>query len=256
MSHIITLTSDLGWQDHYVASIKGELLKLNSELKLIDISHTVKAFDYIQAAELVKKSYKHFPENTIHIVALTHISVKKSPILLVKHNNHFFIGQDNGMFSFILNGEPGLIVRVFNSENFNVASPLNEYLHAVKAIIENSNFEKIGTVVSEYTQRTTLQPFIDKQQIKCHITQIDSFQNAITNLTKEQFEDIWNLRPFIINIRGYQLDTIETFYDSVDSGDLVAFFNNENYLEIAMNNGNIAGLLALDRNTEISIQFK
>lgn len=256
MSYVITLTSDLGWQDHYVAAIKGELLKLNSDFKLIDVSHTVKPFDYIQAAELVKKTYNHFPEKTIHIVALTYNSVSKTPILLVKYNNHFFIGQDNGMFSFILDDTPELIVRINNSPDYNVTSPINEYLQAVEAIIENSNYEKFGTIISEYTKRIKLQPLIDKQLIKCHITQIDSFQNAITNLTKEQFDNVWNLRPFLINIRGYQLDTIEIYYDSVDSGDLVAFFNNENLLEIAINNGNIAGLLALERNAEILIHFK
>lgn len=256
MSHVITLTSDLGGQDHYVAAIKGELLKLNLDLKLIDVSHTVKAFDYIQAAELVKKTYRHFPEKTIHIVALTYNSVAKSPILLIKYNNHFFIGQDNGMFSFILDNEPELIVRIFTTEEFNVASPLNEYLNAVKAIINNEDFAAIGAIVKTYTEKTMLKPFIDKQFIKCHITQIDNFQNVITNLTKEQFESVWNLRPFIINLRGYQIDTISNYYDAVDFGELVAFFNTENYLEIAMNTGNIAGLLGLDRNMEISILFK
>lgn len=256
MSHVITLTSDLGWQDHYVAAIKGELLKLNSDLKLIDVSHSVKAFDYIQAAELVKKTYKHFPEQTIHIVALTYNSVAKSPILLVKHNNHFFIGQDNGMFSFILDSDPELIVRIFNNEEFSVAAPLNEYLHAVKVIVNKENFEKVGAILTDYSKKTMLKPFIDKQFIKCHVTQIDNFQNAITNLTKEQFESVWNLRPFLINLRGYQIDTISDYYDAVDMGELVAFFNTENYLEVAINTGNIAGLLGLDRNMEISIQFK
>jgi S-adenosyl-L-methionine hydrolase (adenosine-forming) len=256
MSHVITLTSDLGWQDHYVAAIKGELLKLNSDLKLIDVSHSVKAFDYIHAAELVKKTYKHFPEQTIHIIALTFSSVAKQPILLVKHNNHFFIAQDNGIFSVILDSEPELIVRIFNNEEFNVAAPLNEYLHAVKAIINNENFTTIGAIIKEYTEKTILKPFIDKQFIKCNVTQIDNFQNAITNLTKEQFESVWNLRPFLINLRGYQIDTISDYYDAVEFGELVAFFNTENYLEIAMNTGNIAGLLGLDRNMEISIQFK
>lgn len=106
---IITLTTDTGLQDYYVAAIKGEIFKEIPDANIIDISHTIKPFDIAGAAFQLLCCYKDFPLGTIHI-----IGVDSEPILngenqsfptILNFNGHIFICNDNGFFGSLLEGE-------------------------------------------------------------------------------------------------------------------------------------------------------
>jgi S-adenosylmethionine hydrolase len=103
---IITLTSDLGTQDFYLAAIKGTLHSNLMDIQVIDITHQIPSFDIFKAAETLRHSYHFFPEGTIHCVLVNTQSHLKTPILLCKYQGHYFIGPDNGLFSFLFDEAP------------------------------------------------------------------------------------------------------------------------------------------------------
>jgi S-adenosylmethionine hydrolase len=95
---IITLLTDFGTKDHYVASMKGVILSINPQCTLIDITHQVSPQDIQEGAFLLANSYSYFPKGTIHLsVVDPGVGGGREPILLVTPR-HFFIGPDNGLF--------------------------------------------------------------------------------------------------------------------------------------------------------------
>jgi S-adenosylmethionine hydrolase len=109
---IITLTSDWGHSDHYIGAVKGSILSLLPDVKIIDISHQVAPFNIEQAAFILKNCYKNFPKGTIHIIGVNTEESDKNPHTVVFINDHYFIGTDNGIFSMIFDKPPKKIIEL------------------------------------------------------------------------------------------------------------------------------------------------
>lgn len=96
---IITLTSDYGNLDHRVSAIKGSILQLNPDARIIDITHEIGAYNLIQTAYILRNAYAHFPKESVHIVSVDSFFHKDRKNLLVKMDGHYFITADNGLMS-------------------------------------------------------------------------------------------------------------------------------------------------------------
>ena len=103
---IITLTSDWKNNDHYLAAVKGRILKTCPDTVIIDISHQIPPFNLSHAAFVLKNSYLNFPDDTIHLIAVKDEASEKNPHVLVRSGKHHFITADNGIFGLLLDGEP------------------------------------------------------------------------------------------------------------------------------------------------------
>ena len=98
---IITLITDFGYKDQFVAQIKGEIYSNNPESQVVDISHNISPFNIMEAAYVLENSYKSFPENTIHIIDVDSEKNKEKKHIIVKLDNHYFITSDNGIMSIL-----------------------------------------------------------------------------------------------------------------------------------------------------------
>src|ERR1700743_960472 len=103
---IITLTTDLGDKDIYQAALKGSILKILPAVNIIDITHSVQAFNIQQAAFILKNSFYYFPEQTVHLIGIDTVYNTDTKYLAVKHRKHYFVGSDNGIFSLMFNSDP------------------------------------------------------------------------------------------------------------------------------------------------------
>ncbi len=70
MSAPITLTTDFGLRDSYVAQMKGLILQINPEARLVDVTHQIPAQDIVRAAFVLNETIDAFPEGTIHLVVV------------------------------------------------------------------------------------------------------------------------------------------------------------------------------------------
>ena len=103
---LITLTSDMGLRDYYVASIKGAIYNQLPDAKIIDISHDIPPFDIVHASFVLKNTFKEFPKNTIHIIGVDTSANDSSEHIIVSNHDQYFIGSNNGIFSLILTKNP------------------------------------------------------------------------------------------------------------------------------------------------------
>lgn len=258
--HIITLTSDWKENDFYVASLKGKILSACPEARIIDINHFIKPFNSSHAAFIVRNSYPHFPENSIHIIAVNTEPDKGRELLAARKDNHYFLCADNGILGLLGGTEPDELVTLSEHSQGDTDTfiALSVFASAACALSKGSPLSSLGTQVKTYDRQTPLRATIEHQTITGSVIHIDSHQNAITNISRELFERVGSGKSFEIYVQSkhYMLDRINERYNESDPGDLLAIFNSLGLLEIAIRNGNAAGLLKLNTNSTVRVEFK
>lgn len=258
--HIITLTSDWNENDYYVASIKGKLLSLCPEANIIDITHSIKSFNTAQAAFVVRNSYPGFPNETIHLIAVNTEPEKGGQLLAARISNQYFICADNGMLGLLGSPEPEVVVKLNESLDEKPVSFVTMHLFAevACALVKGTPITALGTPTTQYNRQTPLRPTLEDHTITGSVIYVDSYSNAITNISKELFDRIGNGRPFHIFVQSkhYKLNKINHRYNESPPGELLAIFNSAGLMEIAIRNGNAAGLLNLNTNSSIRVEFK
>jgi S-adenosylmethionine hydrolase len=255
---IITLTTDLGSKDFYQAALKGSLLRSLPTVTLVDITHEVPSFNISYAAFVLKNAYPYFPKGTVHLVGIDSVYSENTKYVAIKYNDHYFVGADNGIFSLIFDDIPEDIVEL------NIMQDL-KYLHFplvdifVKAATHLANGGKlndIGLPALSIEQRMLLQPVIEQDIIRGSVIYIDTFNNVITNITKDLFTRIQRNRDFTLYFRKSETITqLSWHYNEVPEGEKLCLFGISNHLEIAINKGKASGLLGLHLGDIVRVEF-
>jgi S-adenosylmethionine hydrolase len=255
---IVTLTTDWNKDDFYIGALKGKILSLCNKAKIIDITHQVKPFNIPEAAFILRNTYNQFPEGSIHIIAVQTVSGKDSRHILVKKDNHYFIGTDNGIFGLIFKDNPDQIIQLENKTSLPTFPALSVFSETASRILLGEIPENLGNEMTDLSKRVPLRPTIDESVIIGRVVYIDSYSNAITNITKDLFYRVAGNRTFQIFVQSNtnKINKISKTYNESPEGELLALFNSLNLLEIAMNGGNAAQILALTTDSTVRIRFR
>ncbi|MBT5858355.1 MAG: SAM-dependent chlorinase/fluorinase [Flavobacteriales bacterium] len=259
---IITLTTDLGSKDHYVAIVKGEIYKQISDINIVDISNDINKFDIQEASFVFKNCYKHFPEGTVHIIGINEELTNETQHLAIEINNQFIIGPDNGIFSLIFDEvKPSRIFQInidIESDNFTFAIK-DVFAKAACHIIRGGTLEMIGKLIPNFNiQSTSLKAVKSRDSIRGNIIHIDTYGNATTNIDKDTFNKIRLGRQFNIfyGRESEKISKICNKYKDVIEGERLAIFSTNGLLEISMNQGKANELLGLHLYDIIRIEFR
>jgi S-adenosylmethionine hydrolase len=258
--HIITLTSDWKEHDFYVASLKGKILTACPQVQIIDINHRIKPFNSSHAAFILRNAFPHFPENSVHIIAVNTEPDKGRELLAAKKDGHYFLCADNGILGLMGGSEPDEVIGLGTGkhENPDTFIALSVFASAACELCSGKALAELGTTVKDYNRQTPLRATIEDHTISGSVIHIDSHQNAVTNISRELFERVGKGRAFEILVRSKHdvLDRINEHYKDSEPGDLLAIFNSAGLLEIAIRDGNAAGLQNLNTNSIIRVEFK
>ena len=255
---IITLTSDWGTKDHYLASVKGAILKQVPEARIIDISHHVTPHNLTEAAFILRNCYRDFPDGTVHIVGISTEESETSPHTIVFANGQYFIGADNGIFSLVFDSKPDKVVEISipqDSEFFTFSSR-DRFVKAAAEIIRGKDISELGHSREVLQEKMLFAPVIDNNVIKGIVIYVDNYQNVITNISRNKFKEVGKNRKFTISFRGEEISTICGSYSDVPVGEILALFGCNGHLEIAINNGKAGSLLGLGPNDPVRIEFR
>lgn len=263
---IITLTTDMGHKDYYVASIKGAIYSKIKDSQIVDISHEIKPFDIAHASYVLKNCYKDFPVGTIHIVGVNPEETPNYKHIVIQHDGHFFIGADNGLFSLVFIQTPEHIYEIDSSQFHHITQSFptkNIFVEAAAKIASNASIATLGPKKETLNKRQLFRPTVEADVIKATVSYIDTYGNIITNVDKELFEEVCKDRQFKIYLTraGYTISKIHEKYSGVPEGEKVAIFSNSGFLEIAINKG-VDGsgggankLFGIKLNDTITIEF-
>jgi len=251
---VVTLTTDFGLNDYYVAILKGAMLCENPGLQVVDITHNVIPYNIVQGAFVLKNTYTHFPENTIHLVSINNYSGNLA-FIAFQHEGHYFVGPDNGIFSLMFGELPGEAYRLaYEADD---PFPLREvFTHAVTHLCAGKPFHEIGLPAGETEHRIALQPVITTTQIRGSVIYVDHYENVVVNITKELFEKVRNGRKFALYFkRTDPITKLSRIYHDVPAGETLCLFNSASHLEIAINLGKASSLLGLNLDDVVEVNF-
>ncbi len=253
---VVTLTSDFGVQDHYVAKLKGTLLSYHAALNIVDITHNIKNYDIVQSAYAVRHTYSSFPKGSIHIVSVNNFYATTCQYIAIRYDDHYFIGPDNGVFSLIF-GQPSEIYYITSDFSDNILLNLAHiYAKAVAHIIENEAFDSIGSPANQLTDRISLQPIIGQTQIRGSVIHIDNYENVILNINRELWNRYAYYRHFALFFKRHEpITQLSNSYNEVAIGETLCLFNAADHLEIAINLGKASSLLGLNVDDTVQLDF-
>ena len=256
---IITLTSDWGLKDYYVAAVKGRILTYLPSATIIDISHDLPAFDIIRAAFIIKNSYSNFPEGSIHVISVDEEASVETPHIAAYYKGHYFIGSDNGMFSIMFDDKPEKVVEldIPQDSDYYTFPARDVFVKAACHLANGMNIDELGDVTEIKNKKILLNPIIGDDIVKGSVIYIDSYENLITNISEKLFRTKFKSNKFTIVLPpDNRIHSISKSFKDVPKGDLVAFFNTLGLLEIGINNGKASSLLGLHLDSIIRIEVE
>jgi S-adenosylmethionine hydrolase len=250
---IITLTTDYGYQDFYVAQLKGAILSKVKNVTIVDVSHSLERYDIVQTALFLESTFPHFPENSIHIVSVLNYYGRYNDFLITKRNHQIFITPNNGVLSLLfpeINDEEIFSID-FQSENLSEL-----FAHCVAAIEHGLTIKDLGPICPNFIRKMGIQPVITNSQIRGTIIHIDHYENVVINIKKNDFDHLCNGRSFQIYYKQNDpICELSRTYNDVDVGESLCLFNSSGYLEIAVNMGKAATMYNLNKDETIQINF-
>ncbi len=256
---VVTFTTDFGTNDYYVAALKGSILNkcFGAEVaapNFVDISNTIKNYDIVHAAHTLRNAWHFFPEGSIHVVCVDSSEKKKPRYVAFEHKNHFFIGPDNGVFSLIFDDLPKkMAAKRIEGIHFSI---INEALsYGVVELLKNNTLDNWGENVSNYDKKFLLKPVITKDQIRGCVLYIDSYQNIITNISRDIFDSVGKGRAFNLYFKRHEpIKQLSKYYNDVSVGETLCLFSND-LLEISIYLGKAAELHGLKVDDTVQIDF-
>lgn len=248
--------SDFGTVDHYVAAVKATIVSEAPTQPITDITHDIRPFDLLHAANVLRSVYKDFPSKTVHIVAIDAMK-EKSKALAIELDGHLFVGFDTGIFSLITDKKPDQIAVLENGQS---TFPAKDVLAKVALQLANGKeIKDVGTVVENMTELYARQLKVTKREIAGNVVAVDHYGNLITNIRKSEFEKILEINGpgvrYTIRFGREQFAGLHNFFSDVESGDCFILFNSGGQLQIGINKGNASELLGLSVDSPVLIEF-
>jgi len=257
---IITLLTDFGTKDHYVASMKGVILNINPQCILIDITHQVNPHDIQKGAFLLANTYSYFPKGTIHLsVVDPGVGGGRKAILLVTQN-YFFVGPDNGLFTLIAQREKVKQVVVLTKRKYflpkvSMTFHGRDIFAPVAAHLSLGIKPKVfGYEIGSLEELEFEKPIIKERKLLGEILHIDTFGNLVSNIDEEKLFRFIQSRPFVIRAGREAIYGLKKGYWEGKKGELIALLGSGGFLEISVREGNAQKMLGVKRGDTIKIQ--
>ena len=251
---IITFTSDFGMKDHYVAAVKAKLFSLADDIQIVDISHSIEAFNIAQGSFVVKSVYRDFPVGTVHLVAVD-AQASNHKYIAVSLEGHYFVGADNGLLSLLSEQGPEEII-VLDADDNTTFTTKEVLAPAAVALSRGTAIQKLGTLVSELERRLPRMLKATRKQIVGHVVHVDHYGNLITNIDQTTFGHLQKGVSFQVRFGRETATYLQKSYHEVEYGEVFLLFNSVGWLEIGINQGNAHELLGLTFDSPIMIQFE
>jgi S-adenosyl-L-methionine hydrolase (adenosine-forming) len=255
---IITLTTDYGTNDHLVGVLKGVILRINSEVQIVDITHGVTPFDLLDGAMAIANAYSYFPPRTIHIVVVDPgVGTDRRPIL-VSGQNQYFIAPDNGVLSGVYEKEQQFLVRHLTAEHY-FLQPVSKTFHgrdifAAVAGWLSKNWQpgSMGEEITDFKRFALPKPKEADGMLKGVVLKVDTFGNLITNFRAEDLPaDAIEKGTIKLQVGSHAIGKLVPTFANGTANEPFAFVGSSGLLEIGVNKGSAAKTLGLGRGTPV-----
>jgi S-adenosylmethionine hydrolase len=257
---LITLTTDFGESDYYVGAVKGVLRSVNPACEMIDITHMVPPHDIYSAAFTLLCCYQNFPKWTIHMAVVDPgVGSNRRPILVCT-DEYYFIGPDNGVFSYIYQRETVNRIVHLNVEHY-YREPVSNTFHArdifapcAATFSKGVEWRMMGEEINDPTRFNVPQPGpVTGKQLRGVVIHVDRFGNIITNITKSELSDDMILAGARIRVGAHEATAVLTHFAAAKPNELFAYFGSAGFLEFAVKGQSAARMTEARRGVEVGV---
>jgi S-adenosylmethionine hydrolase len=242
MPAVITLLTDFGTSDSYVAELKGVLLSAAPGATLIDISHAISPGNVREAAYVLYRAWRTFPRGSVHLVVIDPGVGTDRAALALSVGGHFFVGPDNGLFSFVVRdvpvqavslGEPDWAAPTFHGRDI--------FAPAAARLASGVALDALGPPFAGIPVRlSTREPFHEGKVLIGEVIYVDRFGTLVTNFTPGNMPDYASLE-----VEGAEVGGLRRTFADVATGVLLAYVGSDGHVEIAVRDGSAARKLGI-----------
>lgn len=249
---VITLLTDFGTADYFVAAVKGVILTSNPLVSLVDITHEIPPQDIEAGAFALLTCYRDFPKGTVHVAVVDPGVGSSRRAIVVKAGSHYFVGPDNGLFSYVLDREPKhktfLITKskYFREAGSSTFHGRDLFAPVAAALAEGVKPREFGPRIEDEVRLAPLTPVTRDGEIEGRIINVDHFGNCVTNFTSSDVPDGSQLT---LRVNEKVVAAFRQFYaDENESKDQIfAIWGSAGFLELSVNGGSAAERLGAKR---------
>ena len=253
---IIALLTDFGTKDYFIGAMKGSILTINPEAKIVDITHETEPQNIHSAGFTLANCFRDFPPKTIFIAIVDPGVGSNRRAILVETERYYFVTPDNGLASFILQDEKTFRVFELTNSRF-FREPLSQTFHGrdifapVGAWLSKGvNPEEFGPKLTDVVRLELTHPrIISDNETEGEIIQIDHFGNLITNLKIEDLKE-----NFVIEVNGYLVSKHQNYYSEVKPDEIFTIFGSAGFLEIVANQNSAENILQVTKGDKIIVK--
>lgn len=261
-TRVITLLTDFGTRDIYAGVMKGVILSICPDVRIIDLTHEIPPQDIRAAAWQIYAAYHYFPRGSIHVAVVDPgVGASRRPIL-VACAGRFFIGPDNGLFSLLYQSGKPFDVYVLNQKKY-FLDKISATFHGRDIFAPIAGHLACGTSPEELGERITdpvtlgaVRPEFDGRTLCGEVIWIDRFGNLITNISEEEFKKHIRGKPFVIKAGGISLTFLQKTYAGASEHGIIALFGSSGLLEIAEVSGSAARRLKMGTGAAVTVAIE
>jgi S-adenosylmethionine hydrolase len=236
---LITLLTDFGTRDAYVASLKGVILSLNPEANLVDLSHEVPPQDIRAGALILAAAAPFFPPGTIHLAVVDPGVGGGRRALAARGRDGYWVGPDNGLFHFIFGQAPDLALVSLENPAF-FRPQVSATFHGRDIFAPVAAHLSLGVDLDRFGPRITDPVVLDLPQpvfaptvIQGEIISVDRFGNLISNLRLAQLTAWLGQATMRLQAGPLTLTGLARTYAQAAPGEFLALEGGHGFLEIA-----------------------
>lgn len=239
---VITLLTDFGTTDSYVAEVKGVLLRAMPGATLVDITHGLSPGDVRAGSYVLGRAWRQFPERTVHLAVVDPGVGSSRAALAMRAHGHYFVGPDNGLFSEILRDAEVEIVTLAEVDE---AAPTfhgrDIFAPAAAALASGTSLHVLGTPFAGIPERlSTREPHHEGKTLIGEIVYIDRFGTLVTSFTPANLPDYAT-----IEVEGVEVGRLRRTYADVPTGGLLAYVGSGGQVEIGVRDGSASRRLGI-----------
>ncbi len=254
---LITLTTDWHMSDFFRGAVIGRIQTLCPGAMVVDLAAGLNPFDVKEAAFVMKHSFRHYPKGTMHLCGVQS-EVRAKPLLVIDEEQYFLL-PDNGMVGMIFPEGPEKVFRLTTVQENSTFPLLEQMVPAACELLNGKSPGEIGLPENKMKKFKPLTPTVEEDRITGLVIHIDSYQNLVTNITRELFEQVGKGRNFEIYPgragEMYRITRISEHYLEMADTDMFALFNSLGLLEIGMVHAQAAKLMNVLPEDPIQITF-
>jgi len=255
---LITLTTDFGLADHYVAAMKGVILSIHPQAEIIDVSHQISPYSIEEAAFVIAQTYPYYPRRTVHVAVIDPgVGTERRPIL-VQAAGQYFIGPDNGVFGLVCRRERHKFRLLENRKYFReeVSSTFHGrdiFAPSAAHLSRGVRPSKLGPIIGDYLMPMFAEPRrTGKKTWRGNVLKVDHFGNLITNFPSIEFagpED----PPFRLRLGKRTVRELATTFAECGKGELSVLPGSSGYLEVVTRQDSAARLIGCAPGDRVSL---